>query len=97
MNIKDQGHSLTFVEGHSYSTFSNFFFLETPRPIEAKIHVEPPWAGGMKMNTISLCHITKMAAMSIYGKNLLLWIQKDNNLETWYSALVTQVLPNLFK
>ena len=35
MNIKGQGHSLTLVQGHSDSTFSNFFFLETTRPIEA--------------------------------------------------------------
>ena len=36
MNIRGQGHSLTFVEGHSDSTFSNFFSLETAKPIEAK-------------------------------------------------------------
>ena len=45
MNIKGQGHSLTLVQGHSDSTFSNFFSLETTRPIEAKFHVEPPWDG----------------------------------------------------
>ena len=37
VNIKGQGHSLTSVQGHSYSTFSNFFSLETAGPIEAKI------------------------------------------------------------
>ena len=37
MNINGQGHSLTSVRGHSYSTFSNFFSLETAGPIEAKI------------------------------------------------------------
>ena len=51
MNVKDQDYSLTFVQGHSDSTFSNFYLLETPRPIEAKFHVEPPWDGGMKMST----------------------------------------------
>ena len=25
MNVNGQGHSLTLVQGHSYSTFSNFF------------------------------------------------------------------------
>ena len=35
MDIKDQGHSLTFVEGHWALTFSNFFSLETATPIEA--------------------------------------------------------------
>ena len=38
-------------------------------PIEAKFHVGPSWDGGMKVNTIGLSHITKMAAMFIYGKN----------------------------
>ena len=45
MNINGQGHSLTLVQGHSYSTYSNFFSLETARLIEAKFHVEPPWDG----------------------------------------------------
>ena len=69
-NIKGQDPSLTFDQGHTDSTFSNFFYLETPMPIEAKFHVEPPWDGGLKMSTIGLCHMTKMATMSIYGKNL---------------------------
>ena len=70
MNIKDQGHSLTFVQGHSDSTSLNFISLETARPTEAKFHVEPPWDGVMKMNTNGLCHMAKMTAVSIYGKNL---------------------------
>ena len=48
MNIKRQGHSFTLVKGHSDSTFSSFFFLETARLIEAKFHVEPPWDGEWK-------------------------------------------------
>ena len=95
MNVICRGHSLTFVQGHSYSTFSNFFSLENPRPIEAKFHVEPAWDRGMKVSTIGLCHITKMVAMPIYMygknfKNLLLWNQKADDLETWYAAVVTQ-------
>ena len=48
MNIKGQGqgHSLTFVQGHSDSTFSNFFCSETARPLKAKFHMEPPWDVG---------------------------------------------------
>ena len=80
MNIKGQCHSLTFVQGfvqgHSYSTFSNFFSLETPRPIEAKFHMQPPWDRGMKVNAIGLCHITKVAAMSIYGKPLKIFFSE---------------------
>ena len=70
MNINGQGHSLTLVQGHSDSTFSNFFFLETARLIEAKFHVGPPWDGSMEVSTNGLCHMTKMATMPIYGKNL---------------------------
>ena len=65
MNIKGQGHSLTFIEGHSDSTFSNFLSLETARPFEAKLYVEPPWDKGMKVSTNGLCHLNKMAAMPI--------------------------------
>ena len=66
MNIN---YSLTFVQGHSDLTSSNFFSLETFTPIEAKFHVEPPWNGVMKVSTNGLCHMTKMTAMSIYNKN----------------------------
>ena len=48
MYIKGQGHSLTLVQGHSDSTFSNFFFLETAWLIEAKFY-EPLWDGGTKV------------------------------------------------
>ena len=30
-------------------------------------------------------------------KNLLLWNLKADDIQTWYAALRTQVLPNLFK
>ena len=32
--------------------------------------MEPPWEGGNKVHLNGLGHMTKMAAMSIYGKNL---------------------------
>ena len=50
----------------------------------------------MKMGTNGLCHMTKMAANPIYGKNLLFWNQNADDLENWYGSLVTRVLPNLF-
>ena len=68
MDITGQGHSLTLVQGHSGSMFSNFFSLETTTLIEAKFHVEPPWDGGMCSNGPG--HMTKMAAMPIYGRTL---------------------------
>ena len=30
-------------------------------------------------------------------KNLILWNQKDKDIETWYAALSARVLPSLFK
>ena len=54
----------------------------------------------MKIYTNELGHMTKMAAMPIYGKNLknpLLQKQLTNDLESWYVALSMQVLPRLFK
>ena len=70
MNIKGQGHSLTLDQGHSDSIFLNFFSSITTRPFEAKFHLEPPWDGGTKARSNGPGHMTKMAAMPIYGKNL---------------------------
>ena len=45
-------------------------------------------------------HMTKMAAMPIYGKNLknlLLQNQKSHDLETWRVASGTQALQSLHK
>ena len=77
MNIKGQGHSLTLVQGHSDSTFSNFFFLESAWPIEAKFYMEPPLDGGMIDFSNGPDHLTNMAAMPIYGKNL----KKSSSME----------------
>ena len=51
------------------STFSNNF-IETTGPIKVKFHMEPPWDGGTKVCSTGPGHMTKMAAMPIYGKNL---------------------------
>ena len=59
MNIKGQGYSLTVVQGHSDSTFLNFF----------PFHVKPPCDEGMKVNANALCHMIKMVAMRIYVRN----------------------------
>ena len=50
--------------------FSNVFSSETAWPIQAKFYVEPPWEGGTKVYINGPGHMTKMAAMPIYGKNL---------------------------
>ena len=51
------------------STISNIFFSETAGPIKAKFYLEPPWVGGTIFCSRHLGHMTKMAAMPIYGKN----------------------------
>ena len=51
-------------------TFSNIFSSETAWPIKAKFYVAPPWEGGTKVCINGPGHMTKMAAMPIYGKNL---------------------------
>ena len=60
--------------------FSNIFYSETAWPINAKFHVEPPWEGGTKVYINGPGHMTKMAAMPIYGKNL-----KNHILQNHYS------------
>ena len=52
------------------STILNVFSSETAWPIKAKFYVEPSWEGGMKVYINGPGHMTKMAAMPIYGKNL---------------------------
>ena len=52
------------------STFSNIFSSETSEPIEAKFQVEHPWDGQTTVCSNGPGHMTKMAVMPIYGKNL---------------------------
>ena len=80
MNLYEYQRSRSFIDLHPRSLwfkFSNFFSLETFRPIEARFHVEPPWDRGMKVYSNGLCHMTNMAAMPIHGKNL----KKSSSLE----------------
>ena len=62
--------------------------------------MEPSWDGGTKVCSNGPGHMTKMAAMPIYGKklkNFLLRNQKADGLETWYAASGAPVLTSLFK
>ena len=83
----------------SLSTISNIFSSETTLPIKAKFYMEPPWEGARKVYINGPGHMTKMAAMPIYGKNFknLLKKQKFYDLETWYAALGTQSPYSLYK
>ena len=88
MNANGQGHSMTLVQGHSDSTFSNLF-LRNRGPIGAKFHVEPSLDRGMKECSNDPGHMTNMAAMPIYAKNLknlLLWNRSVDDLESLYAA-----------
>ena len=74
MNLCEYQRSRSFIDlgpmSLRFTTFSNFFSLETARPIDAKFHVEPPWDGGMKVCSNGPGHMTNMATMPIYGKNV---------------------------
>ena len=52
------------------STISNDFSSETTGPIAIKCHIQPPGPLGKKSCSNCLGHMTNMAAMPIYGKNL---------------------------
>ena len=46
--------------------------------IEAKFHVEPQWDRGTKVSSNGPGHMTKMAALPIYGKN----VKNSSSLES---------------
>ena len=103
MNLYEYQWLRSFIDlgpNLSDSRFLNVFSSITNGPIEAKWHVAPPRVGGTKAYTNGLSHMTKMAAMSVYGKNLSKYLLCNTNaddLETWYLALNFWILPNLFK
>ena len=66
---------------------------------KAKFNVEPPWEGGTKVYINSPGHMTKMAAMPIYGKNLKKLLQNRwaDFHETWYVASGNPAHHSLYK
>ena len=52
------------------STFSKDFSSETAGPISIEFNMQPPDRGGKKVYIFRPGHMTKIAAMPIYGKNL---------------------------
>ena len=74
------------------STFSNIS-SETTGPIEAKFHMEPPWEGGTKVYSNGPGHMTKMAAMPIYGTNLKkIFLSRTKRLMTLKHSMQHRVL-----
>ena len=67
--------SYVVVRRHPYSL--NIFSSETTGPIKVKFHMELLWNGRTKVCSNGPGHMTKMAAMAIYGKNL----KKSSSLE----------------
>ena len=61
--------------------------------------IEPLLVGGKKVCSNGQGHMTKMAAIPIYDKNLKIscFERLADVIETWYTALGTRVLPSLFK
>ena len=68
------------------------FSSETTGPIKAKFHMEPPWGGGTKVCSKGPDHMTKMAAMPIYGKNLKKIFSGTKKLMTLKLGMQQQVL-----
>ena len=59
MNLYEYQRSRSFIDLRRRSlifNISNFFSLETARPIGAKLYVESPWDEDMKVSTNGLCH-----------------------------------------
>ena len=61
-------------------------------PIEAKFHMEPPWDSGMKVYSNGLGHMTKMAAMPIYGQHLKIFFSGTNRPMTLKVEMLHWVL-----
>ena len=73
MNLYEYQRSRSFNDLGPRSlrfNISNIFDLKNPRSIEAKFYLEPPWDGGTEVYSNGLGHMTNMASMPIYGKNL---------------------------
>ena len=98
MNIKCQGHSLILVQDHSDSTFSNFFSWDTAKP-DFMWNITVGWGNEsfFQMAEVIWPRWMPCPYMVKTWKNLLLWNQKADDLESLYAASDTRVLPSLFK
>ena len=70
INTKGQGDLLVFVLDALIFGIFNFSF-KTDGLIETKLHVDPLHDKGMKVCARDLGHMTKTAAIPIYGKSPL--------------------------
>ena len=91
---------MTKYPGERYQAHTGLLVSETVGSVETKFNLKAYGRMVIKTSSNQSGHMTKMAAMFIYGKNiknLLLQNQLTKDLETWYVAFNTQVLPRLFK
>ena len=70
MNLYEYQRSRSFIDLGPMSLRLNIFKFLSLRNCLAKFYVEPPLDGGTKVWSNGLGHMTKMATMTIYGKNL---------------------------
>ena len=78
----------------------HFKLLFLGKPKADWSQISNPRDEGTKICSNGPGHMTKMPALHIYGKNIknqLIWNQKADDLESWYAASGTQLLPSLFK
>ena len=74
MNLYEYQRSTSLIDlglNITDSIYLNFFSSITTQPVKAKFHVEPSWNGGTKASSNRSGHLTKMAAILIYGKKRL--------------------------
>ena len=62
-----QGHSLDLGRSVVHTHFSKIFFSETTWPIKAKFYMKHLYEVGTNVYINTPGHMTKMAAMPIYG------------------------------
>ena len=79
--------------------FSKIFFSETAWPIKAKFYMKHLWEGGTNVYINNPGHMTKMAAMPIYGKNpsKIFFSGTTDFNQTWHEASMTQALQCVYK
>ena len=99
MKLYEYQRSRSFIDigsSHSDSIFSNFFSPIAARPIEAEFHEALSWDGAMEVTSNGLGHMTKTAAMPIYGKTLKIFFE-TKRLMTLKLGMQHLVLPNVSK
>ena len=70
MSIKGQVHSSTLVKGHSDLNVKTFFLKDSWAIWNQNLYIKALGRIGMKIYTNELGHMTNMAAMPMYGKNV---------------------------